>query len=1104
MQRRAYKRFLSRITIRAGVSAVILALLGCGGSSTTPPPSSLTFIGGTTATIVGGAGLPATNGLAKPTDTVQITTFTSPEGSGSMEPSQTVSLVYSTDAFASRITAAMQFVQNGAGSGGNQTQWQASLGPFPVGTEVLYFVTASAGGTTLADNNGGKNFEFNIPWVGSVPTTPPFAILQWFATPWRQIQARLPEVVQAGYNTLYLPPPEKAATGSASVGFDPFDRFDLGDRFQQGSVRTQYGTTQELLELVDAAHQLGLRVCFDTVTNHNANRSSNVEPSGYPNQIPEDFHFQGTSGQTITDFTPFGFQIFNDELLGLVDLAQEDGNVVTPPAPPATPGVSLNAQQKPAWIRQPRVPQYYPGGTPVSEDIRQYLSRWGEWLGQVAGADCFRLDAAKHISPPFFGGTRTFTGSDSNHTVYNVTSAPQLVGALDAGVLARTSNHALTFGEIFSSDPPEFAAYAKTGMNLLDYTLTNNAQNVFNPDASGNLGNLGLVLGNTPSGASGIAFEYGGMDPTIGLNQVHNHDVALPTAQNLAYAYLLTRAGQSIVYYDGNNLPPNNNFPKNGRSDALGNGDSLTVTLVEAHSEYARGEQVNDSVSPALYIYERQVSGQAVLLVALNDSNSPTPATQKVVTGFQSGDALVDITGQEPPLTVAPDRSVTLTVPSNFSSAQTNNGTGYVLYAIQNPQGIGTFPITVSQNGTALVPQTFPTANGNSFSAPVVTQTMISFQLATDSTAGSAVVRLDGGGSVLAGRAPITGSLEGLSDGFVAADGSGGSFSITGVDLSKLNAGRHVVEFRAFRAQAVGRPPVFKSFRQVFIYEPPPATSHTVDGILSDFPNPPVTTQTVSTSLAGHEALNQLLVDSDNNFLYLGVVGLADANESASNLYGLVLWLDVDYGSNTGLTSFLTNVGNLDDDSGPAARLASALDSTGLSTATAPPPGGFAPDFVIASFRGGELSSVQALTTSGGQRILGGLSSSRAFGNAAGSFLINTATPHLLQPIAAQIAWDPGTVAQNGNSAQEAQSTGGPGNGMEIALPLATLFPTTFTGNGIPASARLAVYAYIVSTGETGQILASTDPNRVTLGGRPRFRGTLVNQVLKWCQSGCI
>src|SRR2546427_7936227 len=48
--------------------------------------------------------------------------------------------------------------------------------------------------------------------------------------------------------------------------------------------------------------------------------------------------------------------------------------------------------------------------------------------------------------------------------------------------------------------------------------------------------------------------------------------------------------------------------------------------------------------------------------------------------------------GQQPAVTVGPDKRVTLTAPSNFSASQSNNGRGYVLYALRNPQSTGPFP----------------------------------------------------------------------------------------------------------------------------------------------------------------------------------------------------------------------------------------------------------------------------------------------------------------------------------------------------------------------------------------------------------------------------
>ena len=65
------------------------------------------------------------------------------------------------------------------------------------------------------------------------------AILQYFNTSWKEIERRIPEVAEAGYTSLWLPNPCKGGSGGFSVGYDPFDRFDLGDKNQSGSVATR-------------------------------------------------------------------------------------------------------------------------------------------------------------------------------------------------------------------------------------------------------------------------------------------------------------------------------------------------------------------------------------------------------------------------------------------------------------------------------------------------------------------------------------------------------------------------------------------------------------------------------------------------------------------------------------------------------------------------------------------------------------------------------------------------------------------------------------------------------------------------------------------------
>src|SRR6185436_5447827 len=56
----------------------------------------------------------------------------------------------------------------------------------------------------------------------------PPPILQWFESRYQTIEERVPDLFQAGYGFVWLPPPFRADQGDSSVGYDVYNRFDLG------------------------------------------------------------------------------------------------------------------------------------------------------------------------------------------------------------------------------------------------------------------------------------------------------------------------------------------------------------------------------------------------------------------------------------------------------------------------------------------------------------------------------------------------------------------------------------------------------------------------------------------------------------------------------------------------------------------------------------------------------------------------------------------------------------------------------------------------------------------------------------------------------------
>ncbi|MFZ0453157.1 MAG: alpha-amylase family glycosyl hydrolase, partial [Ignavibacteriaceae bacterium] len=71
---------------------------------------------------------------------------------------------------------------------------------------------------------------------------------------WNFISSKIPSLKSVGFTALWLPPANKAANlDGLSMGYDPYDYYDLGDIDQKGSVKTLYGSKDELLSLINTA-----------------------------------------------------------------------------------------------------------------------------------------------------------------------------------------------------------------------------------------------------------------------------------------------------------------------------------------------------------------------------------------------------------------------------------------------------------------------------------------------------------------------------------------------------------------------------------------------------------------------------------------------------------------------------------------------------------------------------------------------------------------------------------------------------------------------------------------------------------------------------------
>jgi hypothetical protein len=518
--------------------------------------------------------------------------------------------------------------------------------------------------------------------MGNISTSRGEAMLELFNVPWAQLTQKMPEIAEAGYDSLWLPNPAKGNSGAYSSGYDPFDPFDLGGTNQQGTVATHWGTQDQLIQMVQTAHRFGIRVYFDNVMNHRSSTVPGYPGSGtptnyYPGLIPQDFHLQVVSGgyqdwSSVSDWCSTQ-NVENNPLLGLCDLAQEPGtlnwnfgtnygNTITKPVFVRFPGrpdlymdtngPSLGSALGTGW---PSTNGYGPlngwrpfdgNGQPVAEDVSTYLCRAVAWTLYMTKCDGFRLDAVKHVPVNFFGNETGqtddpsfagYTGAIQAMFDYvhgygnNVTGNGYIETDGNRNSLFNTEaprNDAMIFGEYIPaalSAGDDFYDYLNSGMRLLNQPLYNQLNSVFSGASMAGLDSRDYI----PPG--GNCDANGNFSPAQAVNMPQTQDggTCCPANQGMEDAYFFMHEGQPMVYSDGFNHNLSGGTPIVSYANYLGEfGDKTMPDTMYVHNQLSRGgtwSRWSDQNTVAFERYDyREGNGaqpqtQDVALFAMND-----------------------------------------------------------------------------------------------------------------------------------------------------------------------------------------------------------------------------------------------------------------------------------------------------------------------------------------------------------------------------------------------------------------------------------------------------------------------------------------------------
>ncbi|MGV8916104.1 MAG: alpha-amylase [Kaistella sp.] len=211
---------------------------------------------------------------------------------------------------------------------------------------------------------------------------------------------------ELGISAIWMPPAYKANGGGYSVGYDPYDLFDLGEFDQKGTVATKYGTKEQYVNACTTLQKAGISIIVDVVLNHKAGgdekekfHAVKVNPENRQENISEPFEIEAYTkftfpgrGEKYSAFK-WTYQCFSG-----VDYAEGEGEGI----------FQIIHDHGEGWeemIDDEKGNYDYLMYNDIEHRnpfVREELSHWGKWYHDQIEFDGVRLDAVKHQSPEFY------------------------------------------------------------------------------------------------------------------------------------------------------------------------------------------------------------------------------------------------------------------------------------------------------------------------------------------------------------------------------------------------------------------------------------------------------------------------------------------------------------------------------------------------------------------------------------------------------------------------------------------------------------------------------------------------------------------------------
>ncbi|ROI06158.1 alpha-amylase [Kaistella haifensis] len=211
---------------------------------------------------------------------------------------------------------------------------------------------------------------------------------------------------QLGISAVWFPPAYKANGGGFSVGYDPYDLFDLGEFDQKGTIPTKYGSKEQYVNACKTLQENGISVIADIVLNHKAGgdekekfHAVKVNPENRQENISEPFEIESYTKFTFPNrekkysdfewnFTCFsGVDYAEGQEEGIYQIIHDFGD--------GWEEMIDTEKGNYDYLMYNDIDHRNPF-------VREELDKWGKWYHDQIHFDGLRLDAVKHQSPVFY------------------------------------------------------------------------------------------------------------------------------------------------------------------------------------------------------------------------------------------------------------------------------------------------------------------------------------------------------------------------------------------------------------------------------------------------------------------------------------------------------------------------------------------------------------------------------------------------------------------------------------------------------------------------------------------------------------------------------